>query len=534
MVLGLTQCKKKVDTIATPNNIGEPVHITLNVGGGDRHIVYPGTGAVVYTDGDVIYVGNGGKYIGYLTYGSGAFSGDIYSPSTADYLHFYFVGGLTPSATLEAGSTTDFTVNIADQSGILPVLSYGCSTEKYTTSTATYGCTLLNKCGLVKFVPAIATSETVTVGGMKTTATIDFANHRITPTDATGKVTLYAESNAAKWAILLVQNAVTNPTVTIAGYNSTITSVPAVTENMYYTDGVDIEMEEVSPYIDAAFTVANGRTVKFSRGNLQYLGTGDDGTKEPKWRFADNQWDYMGDGPISGTDKQGNVAIDGYSAYNTCSGEATPTDADRAAARDLFGWGTSGGGSPATPPYMTVERSGSIYGGTSDIAGTDCDWGVYNKEVIENNDGKSWRTLTVTEWNNLFNRTKTIGGSSKKLYGFATVMGVKGVVILPDNWDGSVDGVFKYAGTGFTQNVYTANSAVTWAEMESAGAVFLPAAGRRNGSSVDYAGSRGIYWSTSIYSSDTRYAYVVFFYSGNFNPTSFNSRYFGHSVRLVF
>ena len=535
LVLGLTQCKKKVDTITPTGPVGEPVYITLNVDG-VRHEVFPNTGAVVYTDGDKIYVGNNGKYIGTLTYDDGAFGGTIYGPETTDYLHFYFVGGLTPSATPEAGTTTDFTVSIADQHSQLPVLSYAHSTQKYVDGTTTYGCTLLNKCGLVKFVPATATPETVKVGGMKTTAKIDFATPGISPTETTGKVTLYSESDAAKWAILLVQDEVSTPTVTIAGYNSTIASVPAVTENMYYTNGgngVSIAMEPVSPYIDAVFTVGSttigsGTTVKFSKGNLQYLGTGTSGKETPKWRFADNQWDYMGNGT------NGNVAIDGYSAYNTGSNSATPTNADKAAARDLFGWGTSGGGNPATPPYMTIDNNGSIYGGTSNIANTNCDWGVYNKEVIENNDGKDWRTLTSTEWSNLFNRTTTIAGNSEQLYGYATVMEVKGIVVLPDNWDGSVDGSFTYAGTDYTANQYNATSTVTWGTMEAAGAVFLPAAGSRNGSSVDRAGSYGYYWSSSIISSNTDGAYGVYFRSGDFNPTIGDLRYNGDSVRLVF
>ena len=536
LVLGLTQCKKKVDTIATPSDLGKTVHITVNVGDGDRHIVYPGTGAVVYTDGDIIYVGDGKKYLGSLEYESGKFSGTINEPAVGDYLYFYFLGGLTPSATLVAGTTTDFTVSIANQSSKLPVLSLGRSSSPYTTSTATYGCTLLNKCGLVKFVPATATPETVKVGCMKTTAKIDFATPGITPTATTGKVTLYSESDAAKWAILLVQDEVSTPTVTIAGYNSTIVSVPAVTENMYYTNGgngVSIAMTKVYPYIDAVFTVGSttigsGTTVKFSKGNLQYLGTGTYGTETPKWRFADNQWDYMGNGT------NGNVAIDGYSAYNTGSNSATPTDADKAAARDLFGWGTSGGGTPTTPPYMTIDNNGSIYGGTSDIAGTNCDWGVYNKEVIENNDGKDWRTLTSTEWSNLFDRTKTIAGNSQKLYGFATVMGVRGIVVLPDKWDGSVDGNFKYAGTDYTANQYTATatSTVTWGDMEDAGAVFLPAAGLRNGDDVRYVGSEGRYWSSTCNDSDR--AYYVNFISGGFDPSRFHYRYYGYPVRLVF
>lgn len=122
LILGMSQCKKNVETI-TPSDLGEAVHITVNVDDGGKHIVYPGTGAYVFENGDKLYVGNGGHYIGYLTYGSGAFSGDIYSPSTEDYLHFYFVGGLTPSTAPVANSTENFTVNIADQSRNLPVLS---------------------------------------------------------------------------------------------------------------------------------------------------------------------------------------------------------------------------------------------------------------------------------------------------------------------------------------------------------------------------------------------------------------------------
>lgn len=517
LFLGMTQCKKKVDTIATPSDLGKTVYITVNVGDGDRHIVYPGTGAVVYTDGDKIYVGDGKKYLGTLTYGSGAFSGTITEPAVGDYLYFYFLGGIEISP---VAATTSYEISIANQSSKLPVLSFGRSTSTYTNENATYGCTLLNKCGLVKFVPATATPETVKVGGMKTTATIDFANPGITPTDATGKVTLYAESNAAKWAILLVQGEVSNPTVTIAGYNSTIASVPAVTENMYYTNngnGVSIAMTKVYPYIDAVFTVAQGKTVKFSKGNLQYLGTGTSGKETPKWRFADNQWDYMGNGT------NGNVAIDGYSAYNTGSNSATPTDADKAAARDLFGWGTSGGGTPTTPPYMTINNNGSIYGGTSNIAGTDCDWGVYNKEVIENNDGKNWRTLTSAEWAYVFQgRT-----DASQKYGHGSVDGVNGMIILPDVW-------VLPSGLSFTAGDSSWNSYTTdqWEKMEKNGAVFLPAAGYRDGASVYNVGSVGYYWSSTNYLSYG--AYFVHFNSGGFNPSNASHRYDGYSVRLVF
>lgn len=544
LILGMSQCKKNVETI-TPSDLGEAVHITVNVDDGGKHIVYPGTGAYVFENGDKLYVGNGGHYIGYLTYGSGAFSGDIYSPSTEDYLHFYFVGGLTPSTAPVANSTENFTVNIADQSINLPVLSYAHSTQKYVDGTTTYGCTLLNKCGLVKFVPATATPETVKVGGMKTTATIDFTNPGISPTETTGKVTLYSESDAAKWAILLVQDEVSTPTVTIAGYNSTIASVPAVTENMYYTNGgngVSIDMEPVSPYIDAEFTVAQGTTVKFSKGNLQYLGTGTSGTETPKWRFADNQWDYMGNGT------NGNVAIDGYSAYNTGSKSATPTNADKAAARDLFGWGTSGwdNGNYFYQPYNTSDSysytssvgygygptDGSTY--TYSLTGTyaNADWGVYNKQSnhnkIEGGGDHAWRVLTKDEWVHVFNERSTTSGHR---YAKATVCGMVGVILLPDNWSDDKYSLNNYNTTGaaFTGNTIDPSG---WETLEAAGCVFLPAAGYRSGDQVRDVGSYGRYWSST--SNDSGIAYRVAFDSDYVVPSNNGNRYIGCSVRLVF
>ena len=140
LVFGMSQCKKKTETIESVGG-GKVVHITVRVGG-SKHIVFPNTGAVVYGDGDVIYVGNNGHYVGSLTYSEGTFSGDITDPSTVDYLHFYFVGGLAPSAAPSAGTTTSFTVNISDQSSVLPVLSYGRSDIKYVEGTATYSCTI--------------------------------------------------------------------------------------------------------------------------------------------------------------------------------------------------------------------------------------------------------------------------------------------------------------------------------------------------------------------------------------------------------
>lgn len=66
--------------------------------------------------------------------------------------------------------------------------------------------------------------------------------------------------------------------------------------------------------------------------------------------------------------------------------------------------------------------------------------------------------------------------------------------------------------------------------MESAGCVFLPAAGLRYGSSVLNKGTGGLYWSASPNGTDN--AYCVNFSSVSLS-TAYNSRGYRLSVRLV-
>ena len=62
--------------------------------------------------------------------------------------------------------------------------------------------------------------------------------------------------------------------------------------------------------------------------------------------------------------------------------------------------------------------------------------------------------------------------------------------------------------------------------------IFLPAAGYRNGTSVNYVGSDGNYWSSSLYESDPSYAYYLYFDSG-YVGWSYVNRYYGRTVRAV-
>ncbi len=63
--------------------------------------------------------------------------------------------------------------------------------------------------------------------------------------------------------------------------------------------------------------------------------------------------------------------------------------------------------------------------------------------------------------------------------------------------------------------------------------VFLPAAGYRNNSSLNNAGSNGNYWSSELNSNNSNNAWKLNFNSGNVNTNNNNNRYYGQSVRPV-
>ncbi|MCR5040274.1 MAG: hypothetical protein K6A94_13185 [Bacteroidales bacterium] len=251
--------------------------------------------------------------------------------------------------------------------------------------------------------------------------------------------------------------------------------------------------------IKGVFSVGSDKKVYFSRGNLQYRAS------DGRWRFAEHQYDYIGEGNsnISST----------YSNYI-----------------DLFGWGTSGWNSGAVcyQPWSTSTAPSDYYPGgsyTNNLTGNyaNADWGMYNSIYNGGNQASQWHTLTRDEWVYVFRGRS--GASSK--YGHGKVNGVCGMILLPDSWT-FPSGLNFTAGDSSWANSYTADQ---WVQMESNGAVFLPAAGFRYGTSVSEVGSFGHYWSVSYY--DSGRAYCVDFSGGNFYPLNFLGRGRGQSVRLV-
>ena len=264
--------------------------------------------------------------------------------------------------------------------------------------------------------------------------------------------------------------------------------------------------------IDGKFTInEDGDKVYFSQGNLQYNKT------TQVWSFMEHQYD------IAETQSQ-NVGTN-YANQNIVS---------------LFGWGTSGwSGSGATyyNPWDTDNSNGSLYGppGQHDLTGTYAiaDWGVYRAISNGGSQAGLWRTFTNAEWSHVIGGRTTSSGIH---YAKAQITGlsggsINGVILLPDDWSISYYTLNSPDQdiANFSSNLITVDD---WNNvLQLHGAVFLPAAGYRNGTSVVYVNSFCLYW-TASYGINNDMACSVYF--GDYYPGPQNFyRYIGRSVRLV-
>ena len=258
--------------------------------------------------------------------------------------------------------------------------------------------------------------------------------------------------------------------------------------------------------INGKFTInEDGDQVYFSQGNLQYQASTD------TWKFADNQYDYVGS-------TNSNISSS-YSGWI-----------------DLFGWGTSGWNSGNTyyHPWDSDNSDGRFYGpwGQHHLIGSyaNADWGVYN--TINNGCNTTtnhWRTLNQSEWNYVFNTRSTTSGIR---YAMAIVNGVNGIILLPDDWNTNI---YSLSNTNNNYANFSSNTITfsQWTILEDSGAVFLPATGRRYGTSTNDVGSNGYYWSASALLNSDYHACSVDFYDGNLDTDRYAPRCWGFSVRLV-
>ena len=228
--------------------------------------------------------------------------------------------------------------------------------------------------------------------------------------------------------------------------------------------------------IAGVFSVSESKQIFFSKGNLRY-----NADNTPQWSFAANQWDNIGD-------RDGNV-------FSATSGT-----------RDRFGWG------------MWLEGGNPM---NNSLSASDYSWDATKKAVI----GDDWQTLCSSEWDYLSNR------ESQSKYGLGTIHDYHGMILLPDSWT-LPDGLSFTPGKSDWVNTYSDEE---WSQMETAGAVFLPASGNRYGTASDRRDTEnkyGNYWSWS-YGEDVVKCGRVFFYSNSVDFLNGENQIAHDVVRLV-
>ncbi len=258
---------------------------------------------------------------------------------------------------------------------------------------------------------------------------------------------------------------------------------------------ITAEFEKLaSAFTPVLFTIAEGKQVYFSPGNLQCAGLT---TNDTTWSFAEYQTDMLGTGNVSNTALSDTI--------------------------DLFGWSGNTG---------TAQWGISTSTDSSDYSGMFADWGA---NTIDNYAPNTYRTLTNDEWNYLLN--KRPNASDKK--GVARIKltdteYANGLILLPDNWKCPEDIEFKSGfASDYSLQAYADHQTFTlaqWRQLETAGAVFLPASGRRIGASMDNVQDYGNYWSATTNASGRPY---YLYLDSKEASTYIYRRYYGHAVRLV-
>ena len=312
--------------------------------------------------------------------------------------------------------------------------------------------------------------------------------------------------------------------VTLNGTLGTCTITATVVDGSIYTYPTNttsytltvIDSTTPTGAIRGKFTVASGTQVYFSQGNLQavFASAGSSCT----WKFADNQWDVVGNAAA-------NTSINGNGSVSA------------AGTVDLFGWSTD-----------TDVKTYGIHNSTtdSDYSGDFVDWGKLAITNGGNTENSGWRTLTRDEWTWLLGpngtncrTSSTIGETENARFAKAFLFETTpGLIIFPDSYThpngvAAPTGINKTDGTSWNANTYNATD---WGKMEAAGCVFLPAAGSRKGTEIEYLypsdNAYGYYWSATPEGSD---AYPMRFgvYTDDIGTNGYASRKKGNAVRLV-
>lgn len=559
LTLGTTQCHKSAETVNVSEDESsetKTIHISLTCGNGmgPKADIDVSSGNITWNLNDKVYVVYDGKLLStdYLTVTQissnpqwGTISGSIEVTEEIGEnptFTFYYVGSgvdFTPTA-----SATSLTFDISDQSDGKDVGEYmvgRTASIAMEVSGDKYGPAVQNS-AVFKPLSSVLRVKTDTDFGecqMNVTGNkalnqmeVDLGSPDALNCTHTADITFQGGADVAVSVMPATAESVSDEEAqevvlvfTGNGKVGSLTMNYGIKPGRVYAKvlgslTLPILVSSIEGVLPGAFSVDESRQVFFSPGNLQYIGS----ATKPYFKFADNQWNYIG------------------GSYG--SGQFTKTNYQKAD-RDLFAWGTSGYDNKYS--YMISSKNGDYY--RDNIAGTDYDWGQYNDIVnpsSEKTDPKgTWRTPTWDEWSYLlFTRKVKVNGVDKTPYLLCNVNGKYGLLVLPDNWDGSQYAEDFYGNVDETKYTFNESTTPTWSAMEAAGVVFLPAAGGRSHDGEadgDYAirpsfvDKRGCYCSSTIHENGKTGKTIWFAIDASSNHVKEADQLIalGFSVRLV-
>ena len=303
----------------------------------------------------------------------------------------------------------------------------------------------------------------------------------------------------------------------------------------FFLDEVVVTENEDTPdpkSLTGRFSISATQQVEFAPGNLQFH------MKDSLWRFAPNQFDWCGTANL----EVGNPDYDGWI--------------------DMLCWSIGPDNNyGATSNYDTMTYVNREF----------VDWG----DLFETED---WFTMSREEWDYLLNKRS----AANDKWAMALIGDTLGMILLPDEWtapesitfvprtipsselwrdEDAIDDTYDHyriQRENMPANLFTLEQ---WAELEAAGAVFLPYAGRRSGGFGNYLNAKcetvtemyryfyyenylGTYWTRTLHNAAKGQADYVYTFKysvvggeeqydwGKNVIWSENGRY-GQSVRLV-
>jgi len=542
VMLGLSQCNKKHDMPVFWENSTKTITLTTSCGGNAKGDFDDEDGKLKYAwnmnhaETVLVYIQGGGesftegKYIGTMnlvsvsdTY-SATFQGEIKTlfPSKG-WIRFVHCGrniALTPD-----GNAT-YDVDFSTQYGVMETISKNVIAvcDQRITEDCTFnfsGCNLDTQFGVVKFTFNVFEGiDDVVLHGITHTGLRVNANGVIEYLGGTTSTLKGMDDNMESYCAVLMPKDETTYLFT-KGYKIAYKKT-GIEAGSFYTEGGDPLTLKMLNAVPGDISVSNNKKVRFATGNLQYLPCGlpKGDTYTDYFRFAENQWDVLGDSRDYGVD------LPGYTLYNDCT-------SNRESARDLFGWGTAcfeGNPVPwqcnAINPHFYGPIEGNLNDGTA--AGKNYEKYDWGRLMNPNN---MWRTMSMDEFSFVMedrdnNETFNSVGKCLSGYGYLNYGGKAryGLFILPDNYYDTESNPVYTEKTGWN---------ITDTQLNDFRAVFMPAGGYRNDDpKITGVEVSGRYWTS------TRIDYenannIAFDKNNTADYDTFFMRFIASHVRLV-